>query len=463
MSEMIYAFLLRLFPSHFRESYGEEALQLFRDRASDEQGFLPTLRLWLDLVTDLVISLPRQYLRPSELASSTVECHAQGAPTLFVLGDEAPGPGALLMGGAMSFAALALFSALLTQMKAYKGRPSSTYQQWQSNSNPAHQQSPQSSPRDSAAGADHGIGKPGVLEPASRKSIVNAAATNVRAHYVDPNLGGQMADALLDHERNGDDDVATDGRAFAALLTRQMREIAPDRHLSVDYFESPIPEHPQGLQGPTTEAIARYRDAMRQQDCTFEKVAVLPHKIGYVKLNSFPDLSVCQKTITSAMSSVNHADALIFDLRDNGGGQPATVAFIAAYLFDHPEYWYSPRENTTEDSWTHSPVPGSLLTDKPVYVLTSPRTQSGAEQFSYDLKMLRRATLVGETTGGAAHSGVFYRLDEHFGMGIPEAKAINPFSKTDWAEVGVEPDIKVKAADALKTATNLAEARLQKK
>jgi C-terminal processing protease CtpA/Prc len=95
--------------------------------------------------------------------------------------------------------------------------------------------------------------------------------------------------------------------------------------------------------------------------------------------------------------------------------------------------------------------------------LTSPRTLSGTEQFCYDLKMLKRATLVGETTGGAAHSGVFHRIDDHFGMGIPETKPINPFSKTDWAETGVEPDVKVKAADALETALKLTETKLPKK
>lgn len=163
------------------------------------------------------------------------------------------------------------------------------------------------------------------------------------------------------------------------------------------------------------------------------------------------------------MASLNSADAVIFDLRDNRGGEPAMVAFLAAYLFDHPEYWYSPRENTTEQSWTRSPVPGNRLADKPVYVLTSARTFSGAEQFCYDLKMLKRATLVGETTGGGAHSGVWHRIDDHFGIGIQEARPINPFSKTDWAEVGVEPDVKVEAADALTTALSLAEKKLQKK
>ena len=82
------------------------------------------------------------------------------------------------------------------------------------------------------------------------------------------------------------------------------------------------------------------------------------------------------------------------------------------------------------------------------------------EQFSYDLKMLKRATLVGETTRGGSHAGVFHRMDDDFGMGIPEQKVINPFGKTDWEGVGVEPDVKVSAAEALETAVKLAEARV---
>jgi retinol-binding protein 3 len=136
------------------------------------------------------------------------------------------------------------------------------------------------------------------------------------------------------------------------------------------------------------------------------------------------------------------------------------VMLIAAYLFDHPEYMYNPREAPTERLWTRSPVVGSRLADKPVYVLISGITWSGAEQFSYDLKMLKRATLVGERTRGGAHAGVFYRIDDHFGVGIPEVKAVNPFSKTDWEGVGVEPDVKVEAAEALAVAVRLAEGRL---
>jgi hypothetical protein len=298
------------------------------------------------------------------------------------------------------------------------------------------------------------------LDPAERHRVIDAVVANLRKHYIDPDVARKTADALLAHEKNGNDDAVTDAGAFAGLLTRQIRDVSHDMHLDVLYSQSPLPEQPPE---PTPESLARYREEMKQQNCTFERVEVLPHNIGYLKLNSFPDVSLCQATAGVAMASLNHADAIIFDLRDNRGGQPAMVALMAAYLFDHPEYLYNPRENTTEQSWTHSPVQGNKLADKQVYLLTSARTLSGAEQFCYDLKMLRRATLVGETTGGAAHSGVWHRIDDHFGMGIPETRPINPFSKSDWAEIGVEPDVKVKAADALETALKLAQTKLRKK
>jgi C-terminal processing protease CtpA/Prc len=201
---------------------------------------------------------------------------------------------------------------------------------------------------------------------------------------------------------------------------------------------------------------------LERENCTFESVKILPRNIGYLKLNSFPDVSICRSIAVAAMASLNHADAIIFDLRDNRGGYAEMVMLISAYLFDHPEYMYDPRESPTEKSWTRSPVAGNRLADKPLYLLTSGTTWSAAEQFSYDLKMLKRATLVGERTRGGAHAGVFYRIDDHFGMGIPEVKAVNPFSKADWEGVGIEPDLKVKAADALEAAERLAASKAPK-
>jgi C-terminal processing protease CtpA/Prc len=163
------------------------------------------------------------------------------------------------------------------------------------------------------------------------------------------------------------------------------------------------------------------------------------------------------------MTAVNHADALIFDLRDNRGGYGNMVVLLAGYLFDHPEYMFNGRDPITERTWTRSPVAGSLLADKRVYILTSSQTYSAAEQISYDLKVLKRATLVGETTGGASHEGVLHNIDDHFAIGIPEHRPINPYSDKDWAVTGVEPDVKVGAADALATAERLARGEHQRR
>jgi hypothetical protein len=298
----------------------------------------------------------------------------------------------------------------------------------------------------------------GTLDSAQRQRVIDAVARDVKEHYADRSLARQMADAVLAHAHG--DDAATDGAALARMLTRQLRDVRRDMDLEVVYSAEPIPEQ-RGK--PTPEEQARYRQMLEQQHCFLENVETLPHRIGYMKIDAFPEPAVCVQTARTAMAKLNDADAVIFDLRDNRGGMPEMVALIAAYFFDHPEYWFNPRENTTVRSWTRSPVAGSKIADKPVYVLTSARTISGGEQFCYDLKMLKRATLVGETTAGAAHAGVFYRIDEHFGVGIPEARPINPFGDADWAEVGVAPDVPVKAEDALATAIKLAERRLQTK
>ena len=103
------------------------------------------------------------------------------------------------------------------------------------------------------------------------------------------------------------------------------------------------------------------------------------------------------------------------------------------------------------------------MTDKPAYVLTSATSFSAAEAFSYDLKILNRATLVGETTSGRTHMGMAHRIDDHFIVRVPGIRVTNPISKTSWEGTGVEPNVNVKAADALAVAKKLAWTKLQKR
>jgi C-terminal processing protease CtpA/Prc len=246
-------------------------------------------------------------------------------------------------------------------------------------------------------------------------------------------------------------------QTLAQLLTRQLRGSTGDMHLEVVYSAGILPHISAG---PTAEDMARYRDAMMQSHCTIESVQMLPHEIGYLRLGSFPDPAVCGAQLSAAMSSLNHSSALIFDLRDNLGGFPAGVMFVSSYLFQHPVLIFNPRQATASQSWT-KPVARNLLADKPLYVLTSHRTISGAEQFAYNLKMLKRATVIGETTAGETHSAVFHRIDDHFGVALPEVRAANPFGKPDWQGTGVEPDIQVAPEDALRVAEKMAAEKLK--
>ena len=444
MSEKFYAWLLRLFPQHFRDTYGEDALQLFRDRLRDESSGFARLRLWLDLLFDLLLSLPQEYRRPkSDVLVPASPRRAMGAPAFGLLQSRRPSLGLRIFGGLAATGVFCVFSLSLKQFRSHAGMAA------ERNAGPSLSSQASVSPG-GAAPSD-------TLAAAARHRLIVAVATNLREHYPDHALGEKVASSLLGYENNGGYDGVTNPSAFADLVTMQMKDLSDDTELALVYSARPWRDAGAGF---SPQSVAAYREAMLHQNCSFEKVQILPANVGYFKLNAFPDTAVCAEQAKSAMAQLNHAKALIFDLRDNRGGYPEMTALVGSYLFDHPEYWYNPRDNTSAQSWTHSPVSGNLLADKAVYILTSAQTISGAEQFAYNLKMLKRATIVGETTAGQAHAGVFIRIDAHFGMGIRENVAINPFSAHDWDGTGVAPDVKTAAADALDTAEKLARSRL---
>lgn len=156
------------------------------------------------------------------------------------------------------------------------------------------------------------------------------------------------------------------------------------------------------------------------------------------------------------MNFLANTSALIIDLRKNHGGEPALVALMCSYFFAaepiHLNSLYWRATESTQQFWTLPYVPGKRYLNKPVYVLTSHETFSGAEEFTYNLQNLKRATIIGETTGGGAHPGDIYQLDAHFEIFIPTGRAINPISGTNWEGVGVLPDIETPQEEALNVA-----------
>src|SRR6266436_3804453 len=302
------------------------------------------------------------------------------------------------------------------------------------------------------------------IDGATRARVIDGAIAQLNESYVFPETSKKMADAVKAHQKKGDYDSITDGDAFAKMLTDNFQDVSHDKHLRVDFSPAPMPERPDGP--PNADERARYRKDMERMNCGFDKVEILSGNVGYLKFNFFADPDMCGPTAVAAMNFLANVDAIIFDLRENGGGDPKMIAFISTYLFSeatHLNDLWERKGDVTHQYWTLPYVPGKRLDSKPAYVLTSKETFSGAEEFSYNLKNLKRATIIGETTGGGAHPVSGHRIDDHFMIGVPFARAINPISKTNWEGTGVEPDVKVAAAEALATAQKLATEKLVSK
>jgi len=298
------------------------------------------------------------------------------------------------------------------------------------------------------------------LDAAMRKQIIADVAGNLDQFYVYPELAKKMADHLRARDSKGKYNSISDGDAFAAQLTADLLEVSHDKHLAVFYqpykFITPSPPL-------TLDQITEDRKAMAR-DCGVRNVDVLANNVGYLKLDYFADPLACGKTAAAAITFLANTDAVIFDMRENSGGDPRMVALVASYLFEQPVHlndFYDVRDQKTSEYWTLRFVPGMRIAHKPVYVLTSAHTFSGAEEFAYDLKNLKRITVVGETTAGGSHPVSPHQAGEHFVVCVPNARSISPVTRTDWEEKGVAPDVAVSADDALATAERLAAERIQ--
>lgn len=281
--------------------------------------------------------------------------------------------------------------------------------------------------------------------------------------YIFPGVAQKIKDHLRTQLHNGDYTNITSAKALAKNLTQAVQSISHDKHLQIFYSYRSL--FAIDSQGKYTERELQERDHCHAMwhNFGFQKVERLAGNIGYLDLRAFVPPEMAGETAIAAMNFLSNTAALIIDLRQNGGGSPRTVALISTYLFDQQPvhlnnlYW---REQNAEgiyyervqQYWTLPYVPGRRYLDKEVYVLTSCSSFSAAEEFANNLKQLKRATIVGETTGGGTNPGQFQPLNEHFGVFIPTGRAVNPITQTNWEGTGVEPDIPVLAEQALKTA-----------
>jgi hypothetical protein len=290
--------------------------------------------------------------------------------------------------------------------------------------------------------------------PEQRSEVLDGLLKQLNEHYVFPDKAQEMEKAIRAHQEKKEYDSITSAKTLSETLTRHLQEISHDKHLRVIYSRGPMPKPHE----PSPEERQKMRAMMSKTNYGFEKVERLEGNVGYLDLRGFTDADAGGETAAAAMTFLVNTDALIIDLRKNGGGSPGMVALLCSYLFDgRPRHlnslaWRKSGGEEVQQWWTLPYVHGKRYVNKDVYVLTSKRTFSAAEEFTYNLQTQKRATIVGETTGGGAHPGGPHPINDHFVVWIPSGRAINPVTKTNWEGTGVKPDIEVPADLALKTA-----------
>jgi hypothetical protein len=310
------------------------------------------------------------------------------------------------------------------------------------------------------------------IDKAAQTQVIDSLTSKLKDQYVFPEVAEKMGASLREHAEKGDYDQISSATAFAQQVTRDLQAISHDKHLHLNYSAEVLPPNANlpsdsNRKEPSPAELEKQRRFYDGVNYGFEKLERMRGNIGYMDLRGFADARLAGDTLAAAMNFLGHTDALIIDLRQNGGGDPAMVSLVCSYLFGrepvHVNDLYWREGNRTEEFWTKADIPGMRYEGKDVYVLTSNRTFSGGEEFAYDMKNLKRATLIGETTGGGANPGGEVRLADHFNAFIPTGRAVSPITKTNWEGVGVKPDIDVPKEQALKAAYIMALNKLAEK
>jgi hypothetical protein len=283
------------------------------------------------------------------------------------------------------------------------------------------------------------------IDEAIRTSLIESLVSRMETDYVIPETA-QIAIRNLRtaHASGGYKEVGT-AKQFAERLTSDLRSATHDKHIAV--FFDPAPVAPPDSPARSVKSRERFNFG-------FSKIERLRGNVGYLDLRSFANLDEGRETASTYLDALANFDAIIIDLRQNGGGNTPMAAYIASYFFGpkpvHFTDMYWRDQNKTVEAWTSENVLGRRSVDQDLFLLVGPSTFSAAEDFCYSLQQLKRATLVGEKTGGGAHMGRgIQRLSPLFTAFIPVGQSLNPVTKTNWENTGVEPEVKAPAERAL--------------
>src|SRR4051794_38300301 len=167
------------------------------------------------------------------------------------------------------------------------------------------------------------------IDSAVRSEVIEGVLKKLNEEYVFPEVAKKMETAIHDRMKKQEYDTLSEGPAFADRLTQDLQAVSHDKHLRVRYSARPTPEENPQATPTEAEKQKQHEDYLHQgklMNWGFEKVERLPGNIGYLDFRFFQDPEQAGETLAGAMNFLSNTDALIIDMRKNGGGDPAMVA-----------------------------------------------------------------------------------------------------------------------------------------
>ncbi|MBN1986456.1 MAG: S41 family peptidase, partial [Prolixibacteraceae bacterium] len=292
------------------------------------------------------------------------------------------------------------------------------------------------------------------ISDSEKKESIQKILEILENRYIFPEVADSMKNVVISNLESGKYDTISLAEEFAFQLTSDLQQVSKDLHLKIQFEEQ---REPQPDENEKDDAGEKWiQNLMQENNYGVTSKKILEGNIGYLEIPMFGPLDLCADTLMAAIGFIKNTDALIIDLREcRGSLDENTIPFLCSYFFKEPVHlfdFYTRETNSTKQFWTCAWVPGEKYVEKPIYILTSGRTFSGGEELAYDLKHAERAEIVGETTRGGANPTDYARVNSHFSISVPYMRSINPVTKTNWEQRGVQPDIAVKSNMALYTA-----------
>lgn len=299
-----------------------------------------------------------------------------------------------------------------------------------------------------------------ILTKTQQKEIIAELCEKIQNIYPFPKIAAQTISGLQTYYEEGKYSAYTYRSEFANHLTIDLEQLSNDTHFRLSYNPEVAAEMKKQKDHEVLEESLTAHEAHIEKwnNYGFKELKILDGAIGYLDLRLFFATYYAGEVAVAAMNFFTNCNALIIDLRYNGGGWDDMVNFLLSYFAEsRDEVIFNVAQYTIDSSYyagkTISYVPGKRLTGIPVYVLISRSTASAAEAFASRIKYINsHAVLVGETSAGAENPISRIVIGDEFILNIPSWRSVYQKYDTDWEGIGVKPDIEAAAEKALDVA-----------